>query len=402
MPLYTCKSLCAAVLTIQLGIASADGRTLRVQDGAGLTEAIKVAQAGDIISLADGNYLVTKKMLASSNGSITAPITVRAEHIHGAHIRAAAQIAFEVSGSYWHFADLDIVGICSRDTDCEHAFHVVGASTGFTLIGSRIADFNAHVKVNADLARALPMSGLIENNEFYDSHPRHTNNPVAPINIDNAVGWVVRTNLIHDFQKDGVGEGSYGAFVKGGARSPIIERNLVFCARDAGPIGHMVGLSFGAHGMDANLCPPYWDPARTCDPEVSDGIMRNNIVIDCNDDGIYLNRSAGSAILFNTLVHTVGIEFRFPSSTGVARGNLMNGQIRATEGGQFRDGGNVTDVASPQELAGWFHLPAPAGRRLSLPGPDPQLHDDYCGHSRDGTLDFGAMQVSAATCALWQ
>ena len=287
----------------------------------------------------------------------------------GAHIRSSAQIAFEVSGSNWHFADLDIAGVCTRDTECEHAFHVVGSSTGFLLKASRLADFNAHIKVNSNDAHELPAEGVIEGNEFLDSHARHTDNPVAPINIDNAVRWIVRGNLIHDFQKDGTGEGSYGAFVKGGSKAPIIERNLVLCARDRAPLGHMVGLSFGAHGMGAALCPPHWSAAQACDPEVSHGIMRNNIVLNCNDDGIYLNRATQSAILFNTLVRTAGIEFRYPSSSGVARGNLMTGRIIATQGAAPIDGRNVTGVASPQELAAWFHAPIPAGRLLTLPGP---------------------------------
>lgn len=394
--------LYASLMMVQFGAASAWARTVPVQDSTDLTEAIKVAQAGDVIELADGTYVVTGKLHASSNGSAAAPITVRSVHNRGAHIRSVAQIAFEVTGSYWRFADLDIVGVCVRDTDCEHAFHVVGASAGFTLTGSRIADFNAHIKVNADVAHALPASGLIDNNEFFDSHPRHTDNPVAPINIDNAIGWIVRANLIHDFQKDGVGEGSYGAFVKGGSKSPIIERNLIFCARDNAPTGQMVGLSFGAHGMDANLCPPYWDAARTCDPEVSGGIMRNNIILNCSDDGIYLNRSTDSAILFNTLVRTGGIEFRFASSTGVARGNLMTGHIKATVGGQFRDGGNRMGAASAQEVAGWFHPPASAGHMPGLSGPNALLHEDYCGHLRGGALDYGAIQTSAGSCTLWR
>ena len=396
------KSMCSALMIVQLGLGSARARTLPVQDSAGLAKAVEDARPGDVISLADGIYVVTKKLHAFSSGAIAAPIIVRSAQGSGAHIRSSAQIAFEVSGSYWHFANLDIAGICSRDTDCEHAFHVIGPSTGFTLTGSRLADFNAHIKVNADVAHALPAEGLIENNEFLDTHPRHTDNPVAPINIDNAIDWIVRANLIHDFQKDGSGEGSYGAFAKGGAQAPIFERNLVYCARDAAAIGHMVGLSFGAHGMDANLCPPYWDGTRMCNPEVSGGIMRNNIVVGCTDDGIYLKRARDSAILFNTLVHTMGIEFRFASSTGAARGNLMMGYIRATQGGQFSDGGNITGVVSPQELAGWFQSPAMTGRRLSLPGPDPQVENDYCGRSRGRTLDFGAIQESVGTCASWR
>jgi hypothetical protein len=388
----------ALALSLMCAAPRATARIVAVQDMQGLAAAMRNALPGDAITLADGVYPISQKLRGFRNGKEMAPITVRSDHKQGAHIRSTAQIAFEITGAHWQFADLDISGVCALDTDCEHAFHVVGASNGFVLRGNRIADFNAQIKVNADGAHVLPENGLIEHNEFFDSHPRRTNNPVAPINIDNAVGWVVRANFIHDFQKDGSGEGSYGAFVKGGAKKPIIERNLVYCARDRGPMGSMVGLSFGAHGMDADLCPPYWDAAKACDPEVSGGIMRNNIVSGCDDDGIYLFRATGSAILFNTLVRTAGIEFRSASSTGLARGNLMSGTIGAAQGGSFSNGGNVTGLAPAGDLPAWLKY---GSGQSSLAGPDLQIADDYCGHPRGKAMDVGAVQVSTGTCALW-
>lgn len=318
----------------------AHARSVGVGNAADLADAVAAARPGDDIVLNDGQYLLTHKLEATASGAAQAPIVVRAAHRFGAQIRSAGLIAFEVTGSYWSFRDLDFRGVCSDDTQCEHAFHVVGAAAGFRLRGSRLIDFNAAVKVNANGAHALPSDGVIEDNEFFGTRPRHTDNPVAPVNIDNALRWVVRHNFIHDFQKDGAGEGSYGAFVKGGSQSPLIERNVVMCARDHAPRGRMVGLSFGAHGMDPALCPPHWDARVTCDPEVQDGIMRNNVVFNCNEDGIYLNRARASKILFNTLVQTGGIDVRYAGSSADVRGNLLNGAIRARDGGQVSASGN--------------------------------------------------------------
>lgn len=372
----------AAVLCVA---AAARAHTVPVRDTGELARAIAHAEPGDDIVLADGRYPITRKLTARASGTAQAPITVRAGHRWGAHIDSAGVIAFEVTGAYWRFADLDIRGVCPQDTSCEHAFHVVGAADGFRLTGSRLVDFNAQVKVNADVARHLPAGGLIANNELFDTHPRHTDNPVAPINIDDAVSWVVRANVVHDFQKDGAGEGAYGIFVKGGSRSPILERNFVQCARGARVPGEMVGLSFGAHGMDAALCPPHWDAAVPCDPEVTGGIMRNNIVLNCSGDGIYLNKARDSQILFNELgLGTGGIVFRYPGSTGVARGNVMRAAPVARDGGSFIDGGNS--------------IPYGPTRLRSLPGPDPLVPDDYCGRPRLGRLDAGAFQSSLGPC----
>ena len=377
---------CRLPLMIGLALASpALARPVPVDDTASLAAAIAHAAPGDDIVLADGIYPIARKIRASASGTAQTPITVRAAHRFAARIRSSGLIAFEVTGSHWIFADLDIRGVCAEDTICEHAFHVVGAAGFFTLTGSRLVDFNAQIKVNADEAHAMPASGLVEGNEFFDSHPRRTGNPVAPINIDNAIAWVVRGNSIHDFQKDGPGEDSYGAFVKGGSSRPLIERNRVTCAASVPIVGRMVGLSFGAHGMMPALCPPHWSAAMPCDPEVQGGIIRNNIVLNCNGEGIYVNSGAGSAILFNTVLDTAGIDFRFAGSDGVARGNLLDMSIRTQDGGHFSDGGNAVS-------------PATAGPPASLPGPDPLVAEDFCGRPRGASLDMGAVQISLGEC----
>jgi hypothetical protein len=383
-------------LMIGLALASpAAARSIPVGDTVALAAAIAHAAPGDDIVLADGLYPIAHKLMASASGTAMAPITVRAAHRFAARIRASGLIAFEVTGSHWVFADLDIRGVCAEDTTCEHAFHVVGGAGFFTLTGSRLVDFNAHLKVNADEAHAMPESGLVEGNEFYDSHPRHTGNPVAPINIDNAIAWVVRGNSIHDFQKDGPGEDSYGAFVKGGSQRPLIERNRVNCAASAPIVGRMVGLSFGAHGMMPALCPPHWNAAMPCDPEVQGGIIRNNIVRNCNGEGIYINRGAQSAILFNTVLETAGIDFRFAGSGGVARGNLLDTGIRAQDGGNFTDGGNAVLPPRAGTIAAGGK---PAASPVSLPGPDPMVPDDLCGRARGHVLTMGAVQAAPGDC----
>ncbi len=327
-----CALLAAALLLPQ----AARARLVPVADSAALAQAVAAARPGDDIVLADGQYTVAHKLLAASSGRADAPISLRAAHPLSAQINVSGLIGFEVTGAYWSFAGLSLRGVCAEDTNCEHAFHVVGAADFFHLQNSRLVNFNAHLKVNADASHHLPAHGLVRNNEVFNTHPRHTNNPVAPINIDNALFWRVEANTVHDFQKDGTGEGSYGIFVKGGAQAPVLADNIVTCARDAPPLGRMVGLSFGAHGMDPKLCPPHWDAQVPCNPEVTGGIMRNNTVSACNDDGIYLNQARDSQILNNHLAHTGGIHFRFTGSSGVARGNTGDARVVVTDGARVQ------------------------------------------------------------------
>jgi len=406
------KAFAVLTLGLLLGLARpsvASARTVPVSNTAGLIAAIAAAQPGDEIVLANGTYALTGNhgVNCTNAGTAAAPIVVRAARPLGAHIVSAAVEAFSVSAPDWRFEGLDIRGICPDDNACEHAFHVTGRAAGFQMLRNRIADFNAHLKVNVDGDHNQPDGGLVEGNEIIETHPRHTSTPVTPVNIDIAADWVVRGNLIRDFHNAGGNGVSYGAFVKGGARRPLFERNLVLCA-DLDPAGGTrVGLSFGGGGMDPALCAPRFDAAIPCDPEVEGGVMRNNIVVNCSDAGIYLNRARDTKILYNTLIATGGVEFRFPSSTGEAEGNVLSSRIRRRDGGSFSGDANVMDV-SPEQFAAWYQDPmhgdfrrkgsadGPSGKGL----PRPDLSDDFCGRPRrGGALDLGALQASAGDCA---
>ena len=410
-----------AMLGLLLGLVPINlvsARTVRVDSTAGLIDAIKAAQPGDNIVLADGTYELRGNhgVNCANAGTTAAPIVVRAARPLGARIESDAVEAFSVSAPNWRFEGLDIQGVCPDDAECEHAFHVVGRATGFQMLRNRVADFNADLKANADVAHNQPNGGLVEGNAFVATHPRVTAGPVTPVNIDVADDWVVRGNLIRDFHKTGGNQVSYGAFAKGGARRPVFERNLVLCSDlDTGG-GTRVGLAFGGGGMDPALCAPAWNAAITCDPEVEDGIMRNNIIANCSDDGIYLNRARETKLLYNTLVATQGIVFRFPSSTGEAVGNVLSSRIRSLGGGSFVGTDNLTEI-SLEQFAAWYEDPMhgdlrPKGDLKPLIGkgdPRPEIHDDYCGRVRAGRFDLGAVQASAdtsatvtATCGSWR
>jgi parallel beta-helix repeat protein len=388
--------------------APASARQVNVATSAQLISAINAAKAGDEIILADGTYSLSGSHGANcaAAGTSTAPITVRAANALKAQIRSSAVEAFVVTGPNWHFNGLQITGVCSSDSNCEHAFHVSGPANGFQLLNSRLVDFNAHVKTNADPSHRIPNGGLIQGNQIYDTRPRNTSNPVTPLDLDNISNWVVRANVIRDFQKlqgDGI---SYGVFAKGGAVAPIFERNMVLCTRYVTSGGTRIGMSFGGGGMDPALCAPNWG-GTTCNPEVSGGIMRNNIVINCSDVGIYLNNAKNSHILYNTLVATAGIDFRFTGSTGEARGNVLSGSIRMRDGGTFSGSQNITGVALTR-FQGWYQAPLQGdldkkGELSALIGkgtPISLVTNDYCARSRVGkpAYDLGALQASLGDC----
>lgn len=395
-------------MAVLLSGGHAAAAVVPVSDVTGLLDAIANAQPGDEIVLADGTYAIGQNVNCNAAATSGEPIVVRAENELGAKIEFDAVEGFKVNAPYWHFIGLDVQGVCANDSNCEHAFHVVGAADGFLMRSCRVRDFNAQLKVNAsDVGGTptMPNDGVIELCDLGDTSGRQTGNPVTKLNIDGGERWIVRDNYIHDFHKDGGNGVSYGAFMKSGGRDGVFERNLVICDAGASNGGTRIGLSFGGGGTGNQFCAPAFDPNVPCDPEHTDGTMRNNIIVGCSDVGIYLNKSTGTSLLYNTLIATSGIDFRFGSTSGDATGNVVSGPIRDRDGATHTEGVNLLDV-SQTDFDGWYTDPL-AGD-LSLVGAAPtelvgmgtaEVTDDYCGRARPGAdLTLGALEHSLGSC----
>jgi len=381
---------------------------VNVATAAELTTAIDNAAPGDEIVLADGTYAFTSNVTCDNAGSEAMPITVRAATRLGAKVTfdVASTEGFRVIAPHWHFDGLDVEGICASDPNCEHAFHVMGAAEGFVLRHSRVRNFNAQLKVNASDINGtfvIPHRGLIEYNEVGDTRARNTSNPTTKLNIDTGDDWVVRGNYLHDAQKNGGDGVSYAAFMKSGGNRGLFERNLVLCSKDTTG-GTRIGLSFGGGGTGNQFCAPAFDINTPCTTEHTGGTMRNNIIANCSDVGIYVNEGADSHILYNTLIGTAGIDFRFATSTGEAVGNVATGVIRNRDTSTATLANNMAGVAV-QTFDDWYLDPlvgnlALTGDVTSLLGAGPARTDvpnDYCGTTRpSGALTLGALEHMAA------
>ncbi|MCP3141932.1 chondroitinase-B domain-containing protein [Pyxidicoccus xibeiensis] len=375
-----------------------------------LQSALASAQAGDEIVLADGTYDVSQNLSCSAEGTAAQPIVVRAANRHAARIRFNATEGFKVSGRYWTFDGLDIEGVCAQDSTCEHAFHVTGHAENFTLRNSRVRNFNAQLKSNAVRNTSgvyeQPHRGLIEHNEVYDTRARNTGNPVTKLNIDSGDDWVVRDNYLHDFAK--AGGISYGAFMKSGGRRGLFERNLVICTKDAPAGDTRIGLSFGGGGTGNAFCAPAFDANVPCDPEHSDGVLRNNVIINCSDVAIYLNKATRTQVLFNTLIATTGVDFRYASSTGEAHGNVLSSVIRRRDSGSFTAGTNLVEVTSATwstwyqaPLAGDLRIKGSVSQLIGAAAARASVTGDYCGRPRPtgSAYSLGALEHSLGDCS---
>ncbi len=395
------RHLALALLLLAPATASAQ-RTVNVSSAAELTAAIQGAMAGDDIVLADGTYDLGNRVATRAPGTASMPITVRAASPGMATVRfsdgGGVVEGFHVTEPYWTFADLVVEGACASDSQCEHAWHVVGAAD-HTIIRDNVArNFNAQIKgngVDPGGGYIYPDDVLVEGNEFYSDAPRMTSNPVTPIDVVGGRRWILRANFIHDFAKGMGNTISYAAFLKGNSRDGIIERNLIVCElAHSGQV--RLGLSFGGGGTGPDpICED-----GTCTPEHQNGVMRNNVIVHCPADvGIYVNECQGCAVVHNTLFDTNGIDFRFAATSVEAVGNLVDGNIRDRDGASSTRSNNLTGVAASDYMA-WFMDPGARDFRgvntASLEDMAPSradVPDDFCANARDdGMPDIGAVE----------
>lgn len=297
---------------------------------------LESAAAGDIITLAPGRYALDKSLQLTATGRPDAPIVLRASRLGEVIIESQATEAFHVRGANWIFENLVIRGVCIKDADCEHAFHVTGAARAITIVNNRIEDFNAQLKINGENGE-FPDGGKILGNTLVNSHPRLVGQSVTPIDLVAASNWQIEGNLIADFIKAGGDSVSYGAFAKGAGKGNRFERNVVLCEhRLRGWPGQRVGLSLGGGGTEKEFCRD-----GQCAQEQSASILASNLIAQCSDVGIYLNRAAESKVQDNTALDTAGVDVRFDESSAVLQGNLVDGVLRSRDGGVMNDEGNL-------------------------------------------------------------
>jgi len=382
-----------------------DGRLRLVSSLQDLSDAAAAARPGDVIQIQPGGYHFTGRAIQFSRpGTATAPITVRAARLGEVIIESDGPETFKVTAPFWRFENLSMRGVCTDHSRCEHAFHVVAGAGNTVIRNNLLADYNAHIKINGE-GGLFPDHGVIEGNTLTDTAPRVTANPIAPVDLVAASHWVIRTNVITDFVRVGdEGEPPYGGFVKGEGEGNVIERNLVVCEwKLRGVPGERVGLSLGAGGTGLEF---RRQQGRTGFEQVG-GVVRDNLVAFCSDDGIYANRSARSVIDHNTLLDTAGIDIRFIESSATVTANLVDGAIRKRDGASLRSSDNAMPFllglfAGLHPQRGYYRDPAAldlAWRSApdNLPATEPRI--DLCGQLRGSDAPPGAFADYAGCLA---
>lgn len=190
----------------------------------------------------------------------------------------------------------------------------------------------------------------------------------------------------------------------------LFERNLVICEHSlATDRGIRIGLSFGGGATAERYCQD-----SNCEAEHSNGVMRNNIVLNCSRDvGIYLNRAQNSYRYNNLLHNNLGLDIRFPSSSATLVNNIISGRIKERDGAVAHAKNNLidSDCVGKQRYGCSFDQlyanPAASDLRLTrfdnpLQGqalPITELTDDFCSAPRHCSQDLGPFNTFKVSSA---
>lgn len=366
------------------------GREWLVTTSTPLPMIMAQATAGDVITLQPGEYDLGGGTTGQP-GRPEAPIYLRAEQPGTTHIRLSG--LFYVTQPYWIFENLNLKGNCRHSGGpCEHAFHVVGAAEGTVIRNNHLQDFYAHIKVNG-LKGHFPSKGLVQFNTFSNGGNYGLNGALAPFDLVGASDWNFSDNLVHHFVKAWSSHASYGIFMKGGGSHGRIERNLVVCTGD-GAISHYgsrVGISMGGGLTEARFCPD-----KKCLYEHADGLVANNLVMNCNDFGIDNNASLRTVAVHNTLLNTYGIDARGIPSTLYAYGNYLSGHVISKRGGEIEEKNNDRSLETTEfTTQGTPDFFTNLQSRQRIP-THPAVTIDFCGRLRGPESQAGALVASGA------
>jgi len=337
----TKRAALAACVLLCCSAAPAAAREITVGNVADILTALQRSRPGDTIMIAPGHYVLPAIRL-HHGGTRGHPIILRARRLGEVELSSDATEFIKVAASDWVFENLDIAGTCTADTACEHAFHVVNGADRTLIRHNRIHDYNAHIKGNGE-GKRFPNDVRIEDNWLFGTHVRHTDNPIAPIDVVGGKRWIVRGNLIADYGKTfdhpatRTDDFGYALFFKGNSSRTLIERNVVLCADRLRHVPYTRGLSLGGSATGPEFC------EGNCDKDENrDSTIRDNVVLACPEQpGIYLFRAAKARVTGNTLIGTGGITaVTSDTSARIADNRLAGGEIVRDTSARVRLAGN--------------------------------------------------------------
>jgi len=311
---------------------------ITVQSSKEIMSAITTSIADTSINILPGTYKFSGNYLEfKAKGSKYAPIVLKANKLGDVIFEMDTYEGFLISSPYIVIENIIFRGMKNKSDSQEHAIHLTKDADFIDIRHNEFINFNAHIKSNGiftkDGVGHFPDNVVIQHNNFYNEWKRNTLSPASPIDVVGGKNWVIKNNFIADFGKYGRKcEGiTYGLFLKGASENGIIENNLIACEWNVphtSPNDVRIGISLGNGGTGQKFCMD-----KTCSFEHKGGIIRNNTIINCqNDVAIYINKGKETKISANYIANSLGIDVRYQASSAKIYDNLIDGRIKNTNG----------------------------------------------------------------------
>jgi hypothetical protein len=383
---------------------------------------INALEPGDELVLAGGMYTLTERFSFAIAGTQNAPILIRANDGETPHLHRPD-------------ANQNIIDIDDAEYVTVRGIELSGGSAGIRISGARFLTIEeCEVHDTGDVAVRANDSGVTyESLRILRNHIHHTNNTGEGMYLGcntggcEVINSLIEGNYVHHTNQASVSQGD-GIELKEGSFGNVIRDNVIH------DTNYPCILTYASNGpsniIERNAM---WNCGDHAIQSAADAIIRNNIILSADADGIAMQpHQSGSpsnlVVVHNTVLQPDGdaVSLRGISGSVVIANNALyaqNGRAFFVNGGTSGlvfDGnvglGGVSD-GSLSILPG--HLDAdfvdasfngappmdvfPAvGSALEGAGSDAHVTpDDFNGTLRDGIADVGAYAFSTDGNPRW-
>ncbi|MBX3131401.1 MAG: right-handed parallel beta-helix repeat-containing protein [Polyangiaceae bacterium] len=409
--------LTAVVGVVITGVgAPAWATTYDISPGANLGAEIAKLQPGDELVLAGGTYTLTARLGVSVQGTAQSPIIIRSKDNETAHItRDASQNVINIeNAAYLIFRGLTVSG-------GSHGIRIDKSS--FITIEDCLIHSTADVGLSANISGSTYEGLIIRGNEIRNTSGTGEGMYLGCNNAACALTKsLIEGNWVHHTDGSGVTQGD-GIELKTGSYENIIRDNVIH------DTNYPCILAYGTDGKAQNLIErnAMWNCGDHGIQVAGDAIVRNNIILGAQADGLRNQTHQGATVQNLVIVHNTilnsGTALRSDSivsnvliannalysqngnalqlSGAVAQatvaGNVGKGGLQGTAQGFDGSGDVASDFVDADHSGSKLNVYPKAGGKLIGAGDTTHVAtDDYNGTLRAGVADVGAYKYDAS------
>ncbi len=408
-----------AAIVAWMGLASPSDASAEVFNGGpsdDIEAMINALQPGDELVLAGGMYTLTERFSFAIAGTENAPIVIRAQNGETPHLHRPN-------------ADQNIIDIDDAEYVTLRGIELSGGSAGIRISGARFLTIEeCELHDTGDVAVRANDSGVTyESLQILRNHIHHTNNTGEGMYLGcnnsgcEVVNSLIEGNYVHHTNQASVSQGD-GIELKEGSSGNVIRDNVIH------DTNYPCILTYASNGapniIERNAM---WNCGDHAIQSAADAVIRNNIILSANADGIAMQpHQSGSpanlVVVHNTVLQPGGdaVSLRGISGSVVVANNALyaqNGRAFFVNGGTsglvFEGNAGVGGVSdgSLSILAGDLDTDFVDARFSGAPPMDVFLApgsvleaagsnayvtaDDFNGTLRVGFADIGAYLFSA-------